>query len=119
MELVRAFVVAVLAGALGCGRFGFESDRIDSGDARERIEFDEAVKTQIVTLACGSPYHAQLFCYVAAIEATKAGADTVDRAILRKGLERACEDTGMLNKDDHHRYLALATQVRAPGRATE
>jgi hypothetical protein len=82
---------------------------IDSGAARARIAFDEAVKTQIVTLACGSPYHAQLFCYVAAIEATKAGSDTVDLAILRKGLERACEAWGMLNQDDHDRFLALAT----------
>ena len=88
-------------------------DLIDSGAARAGIAFDEAVKTQIVTLACGSPYHAQLFCYVAAIEATKSGSNTVDIDILQKGLRRACEAWGMLNQDDHDRFLALAGATAA------
>jgi len=94
-------------------------DLINSGATRARIAFDDAVKTQIVTLACGSPYHAQLFCYVSAIEAAKSGADTVDLAVLQKGLRRACEAWGMLNQDDHDRFVALAAASPADAARAE
>ncbi|MGN6375861.1 MAG: ATP-binding protein [Sphingomonas sp.] len=82
---------------------------IDAGAARARIAFDDAVKTRIVSLACGSPYHAQLFCYASAVEAVKQDGDAVDLETFHRGLRRACDAWAMLNRDDHERFQALAS----------
>jgi len=80
---------------------------IEAGSEIARIRFDEVVKARIVALACGSPYHAQLFCYVSAIEAVKHNTDTVDLDIFHLGLRRACQAWGTLNERDYEHFATL------------
>lgn len=81
---------------------------IEAGSKIARIDFDDLVKARIVALACGSPYHAQLFCYVSAIEAVKHHREAVDTDTFHAGLRRACEGWGMLNERDHEHFTVLA-----------
>jgi hypothetical protein len=82
---------------------------IDTGARRARVSFDEESKAEIASISCGSPYHVQLFCYVAAIEAVRRDTDVVNLTTTRVGLRRACNTWGMLNAEDLELFQALAT----------
>ena len=80
---------------------------IDAGAARAGVTFDAACRTTITSISCGSPYHLQLFCYVAAIEATRRSTYNVDTAILQAGMARAFDTWAMVNGPDAALFRAL------------
>lgn len=94
------------------GRISPEDVRalIDTGAARAGMQFSEDSKAEIVAVSCGSPYHAQLFCYVAAIEAARRERDLIDLQLTRVGLQRAFETWSSLNQDDAELFRALAAR---------
>ena len=87
---------------------------IDRGAARAGIRFDDDAKAEIAAISCGSPYHVQLFCYVAAIEAARAGRAEVDRATTRSGMARAFGVWALLNPDDAALFEAMIADPALP-----
>ncbi|WP_181814661.1 ATP-binding protein [Sphingomonas aracearum] len=73
---------------------------IDDGAGRASVVFDAASRAEIVRVARGSPYHAQLFCYVAALEAVQRRDSRIDLPLLIGSLDRAFATWELLNPDD-------------------
>lgn len=73
---------------------------IETGAARAGMTFDAECRAFAASISCGSPYHLQLFCYVAAIEATRLGTRHVDMAIMQAGMTRAFDTWAMVNGPD-------------------
>jgi hypothetical protein len=92
------------------GRISFEDNLalIDTGAARAGVQFSEESKAEIAAVSCGSPYHTQLFCYVAAIEAVRRGRDVIDLELTHVGMRRAFETWSNLNQDDAALFRMLA-----------
>ncbi|PTW44197.1 AAA ATPase-like protein [Sphingomonas faeni] len=82
---------------------------IDTGAARAGVTFDAACRTLITSISCGSPYHLQLFCYVAAIEATRRGTRNIDMTIMQAGMARAFDTWAMVNGPDATLFRSLET----------
>jgi hypothetical protein len=81
---------------------------IDTGATRAGVQFSEESKAEIAAVSCGSPYHTQLFCYVAALEAVRRGRNVIDLELTRIGMRRAFETWSNLNQDDATLFRALA-----------
>ncbi|WP_380784245.1 ATP-binding protein [Sphingomonas sp. R86520] len=73
---------------------------IEAGAGRAGVTFDAACRTLITSISCGSPYHLQLFCYVAAIEATRRNTRAIDMEIMQAGMARAFDTWAMVNGPD-------------------
>ena len=82
---------------------------IATGAQRAGVTFDVDSTDDIADISCGSPYHVQLFCYVAAIEAVRRGADTVNAEVTRLAMRRAFDTWGMLNPDDANLFQSLTS----------
>jgi hypothetical protein len=81
---------------------------IEKGAARAGVRFTDESKAEITAISCGSPYHAQLFCYVAALEAARRKCDVIDLDLTRIGMRRAFETWSKLNPDDAALFGTLA-----------
>jgi len=82
---------------------------IEKGAARAGVQFNDDSKAEITAISCGSPYHAQLFCYVAALEAVRRKCDVIDLDLTRIGMRRAFETWSKLNPDDAALFRTLAS----------
>ncbi|MDH7639188.1 ATP-binding protein [Sphingomonas oryzagri] len=82
---------------------------IEKGAARAGVQFSEDSRAEITAISCGSPYHAQLFCYVAALEAVRRKCDTIDLELTRIGMRRAFDTWSKLNPDDAALFGTLAS----------
>ena len=87
---------------------------IERGATRAAIRFDDAAKAEIAVISCGSPYHVQLFCYVAAIEAVRAGQAEVDLSTTRSGMARAFGVWALLNPDDAELFEGMIADPSLP-----
>lgn len=103
---LRRHVSAVPIGRISAFDIGV---LIDQGAARSGIRFSQAARELIIEVACGSPYHARVFCHAAGLEALKRGLDDIDRSVAEQGLARAVEEWGKLNEQDAHFFRRLAT----------
>ncbi|UIJ43992.1 ATP-binding protein [Sphingomonas cannabina] len=81
---------------------------ITTGAQRAGVTFDEASQGEIADLACGSPYHVQLFCYLAALEAVRRDCAAVDLVITRVAMRRAFDTWALLNPGDAELFQRLA-----------
>ncbi|WP_174296489.1 ATP-binding protein [Sphingomonas bacterium] len=81
---------------------------IETGAQRAGVTFDEGSIQEIARISCGSPYHVQLFCYVAAVEAVRQDRDTIDFELARRGAVRAFDTWATLNPNDAALFRALA-----------
>lgn len=86
---------------------------IETGANRAGLTFTEESRNEIATIACGSPYHVQLFCYVAAIEAFRRETRVVDLTFARIGIQRAFDVWAMLNTQDAEFFRQIALRSRA------
>jgi hypothetical protein len=86
---------------------------IATGAKRAGLLFPQESRDAIASIACGSPYHVQLFCYVAAIEAVRQNKQTVDLAFTKAGIRRAFDVWAMLNQQDAELFEALASRSPA------
>jgi hypothetical protein len=86
---------------------------IDTGARRAGLTFTEESRNEIATIACGSPYHVQLFCYVAAIDAFRREERVVDLTFARAGIQRAFDVWAMLNTQDAELFREVASRDRA------
>lgn len=80
---------------------------IETGAVRAGVTFDAACRALITSISCGSPYHLQLFCYVAAIEATRRNTRNIDMEILQAGMARAFDTWAMVNGPDAALFRSL------------
>ncbi|MBB4087789.1 ATP-binding protein [Sphingomonas carotinifaciens] len=92
---------------------------IDRGAERAQVRFDEAARAEIASISCGSPYHVQLFCYVAAIETVRRGGEVIDLEATHRGLARAFTIWAMLNHEDADIFDALVADPAQPVDAVE
>ena len=90
---------------------------IETGAQRAGLTFTEESRNEIAHIACGSPYHVQLFCYVAAIEAFRREQNVVDLVFARAGIQRAFDVWAMLNPQDAEFFRNLASRDPAEVRA--
>lgn len=81
---------------------------IQQGAQRAGLRFDEDVQDQIATVACGSPYHVQLFCYVSAVAALSNAREEIDLPTLHHAMRRACDAWGRLNYEDFELFRQLS-----------
>ena len=86
---------------------------IDQGAARSGIGFDPAARDLIIRTACGSPYHARLFCHHAGMVAIERGASVVDIGAGLAGLSDALEEWGRLNEADSLLFRRLTETAPA------
>jgi len=82
---------------------------IEKGAARAGVRFSDDSKAEITAVSCGSPYHAQLFCYVAALEAVRRKCDVIDLELTRVGMQRAFETWSKLNPEDAALFRTLGS----------
>ncbi|MCD2314542.1 ATP-binding protein [Sphingomonas sp. IC-11] len=87
----------------------FPLGRIDARSVREMIQnggqkigitFDDDSQQLILDLACGSPYHARLFCAHAVLRTLREGREQVSGAAALAGIVTAAEDWSRLSGED-------------------
>jgi Cdc6-like AAA superfamily ATPase len=90
-------------------------EMIQHGGKRIGIMFDDESQQLIVDLACGSPYHARLFCAHAALRALRDGSDEVTAGTTLAGIVAAANDWALLSGDDADRFHELV--ATSPGQS--
>jgi Cdc6-like AAA superfamily ATPase len=92
-------------------------EMIQQGGERSGIAFDDDSQQLIVDLACGSPYHARLFCAHAALRALREGADTVSAGDALAGIVAAAQSWASMSGDDADRFHELVADSPAQTRS--
>lgn len=97
--------------AFPLGRIDAQSVRemIQNGGQKIGITFDDDSQQLILDLACGSPYHARLFCAHAVLRTLRDGTEQVSGAAALAGIVTAAEDWSRLSAEDADLFRDLVT----------
>lgn len=103
---LRRHVTAISVGRISPDDVGV---LIDQGAARSGLSFSDPARSLIISISCGSPYHARVFCQEAGLEALSSGRTMIDEEVARAGLAKATDHWTRLNEQDGVFFRKLAS----------